>query len=397
MDGTLEFEGTEYGVVPEGFRVMPQPVCERYIIAQMTAIPQLGPSIVENGIDPDSLIGQRINSESEQMAIQFEISEAVYNAFDPDFATDEALDKTLRLVGAKRDAGNFTTVEVLLEGDESTVVDAGSIVSVPGGAKFIILEETVIAVGGTLTGAEASERGPVKVLAGQISIIETPIVGWSSVSNPEDGIIGRDKELNSEARVRRREHVSAGGSGRVEAIRAGVLNVTGVLSATVYENDTDEVNARGQAARSIEVVVQGGADEDIAQALWDNKPGATPYVGNIASDMTDSQGFTHTMRFTRISFIEVYVTYELTTNDDFPVDGEAIIENNTITRGDALEIGEDVIVDPFLKGNISDVDGIENSIIKVGTAPAPTLSDNIVISDTEKADFDTSRIVFVYL
>lgn len=398
---TIEFEGVVYGLVPEGFNPMPQPVCQKFITANLVEI--WDEKITENDIDFDSQFGQWIASESEQMAEQFEIAEANYNTFDPDLASDNALDKVGRVVGVKRNAGNFTKVEVLCEGTIGTVIVVGNLVSIPPATEddkkilFKSLEEFEIEAGGTSAVFEATERGAVKVFAGQISVIETTIVGWTGATNPEDGIIGSAVELNSAFRVRRQEHIIAGGSGRVDAIRFAVLNVEGVTSAKVYENDKDQTDERGQPKRSVEVIVSGGEDSDIAQALWDNKPGATPYVGNVSYDITDSQGFTHTMKFSRVALVPIYVIYEIEIDENFPSTGENTIKTNTVERGDALGIAEDVIVDPFLKGNLADVKGIVSNIIKVGLSPSPTLSDNIPISDTEKADFDTSRTVLVFL
>ena len=402
--GTIEFEGIYYGLIPEGFRVMPQPVCERYITSKL--VENWQEDIVANDVDPDSMIGQQITTESEQMAIQFELAQADYNAFDPDLSEDDALDKNLRMVGVKRDPGSFTRVDVLCDGTPGTILLAGRLVSASTtGAKFKLLAETEILAGGTLAVFEATERGAVKVLSGQINVIDTPVLGWDSVSNPEDGIIGRPKELDSEARVRRRNHVSAGGSGRVDPIREAVLNVPGVLAATVYENDLDVVNERGQAKRSVEVVVDGGDNDDIAQALWDNKPGATPYVGNVSGSITDSQGFTRIMPFSRVQLVPIYVKYFLLTDSSFPANGEALIIENTIRRGDALPIGEDVIISPFMIANTADsttgerIDGILGTEVFMGVdpPPPPLTGANITITDLEKADFDSSRIEFLIL
>jgi len=89
--GTIEFEGVEYGVVPEGFIIMPQPVCQRYITQKLIDVWE--EDITANDIDFDSQFGQWIASESEQLAENFEIAESLYNAFDPDLAVDDALDK----------------------------------------------------------------------------------------------------------------------------------------------------------------------------------------------------------------------------------------------------------------------------------------------------------------
>ena len=311
---TIEFEGVTYGLIPEGFRVMPQPVCQRYITQKL--IEAWEEDITANDIDFDSNFGQWIASESEQLAENFEIAEGIYNAFDPDLASDNALDKVCRIVGIERDSGTFTKVGVLCGGTPGTILDAGKIVSVPDteeapGPKFKLLKQTEILVGGTLAAFEALERGAVKVFAGQISIIETPVIGWTSATNPEDGVVGREREFDSALRTRRQDHIKAGGSGRVDAIRFAVANVPGVISVTVYENDTDVVNERGQPKRSIEVVVNGGDPDVIAQALWDNKPGATPYVGNTTGTAIGADGESRDLPFTRTTLVPIWVTYEI--------------------------------------------------------------------------------------
>jgi len=388
--GTILFEGVEYGLNDEGFTVMPQPVCERYTLSRLEVI--YGDQIAVEDIDTDGRFGQLIQGESEQLAINFEIAQSVYKAGDPDESVGAALYANCRIVGVNVNLGTFTKVDVLLSGTIGTVVAAGKLVSISGDPKFELLDETEIEAGGTLAPFQALKRGIVKALAGQINIIETPVTGWTGVTNPADAVIGSEKELDSALRVRRREQVTSGGSGRVDVIYRKVSNIQGITEVFVFENDTDDVDERGQPPGTLEVVVDDGLDSDVAQVLWDNKPGATRYVGNIEYEIIDSQGFPHTMRWSRITFVAIYVTYEIEVDETFPYDGEDQIKANTVERGDALGRGVDVTI-PFLQGNLADIPGILSEVIYVGLAPDPTESDNIPISDTQRSDFDTSRTI----
>lgn len=392
--GTIDFNGTIYGLTEEGFNPMPQSVCLQYILSYFTDI--YGIDLLPDEVDPDGRFGQLLNAESEQLAINFELAQAAYKANDPDESFGAALYANCRIVGVQVNLGSFTKVDVLMDGTPGTIVPAGSRVSISGGTKFALIEETEILAGGTTAAFRAIERGPVKVLAFQINIIEDAVTGWTSVTNPLDGILGSDKELDSELRARRRSKVRTGGSGRVDVIYDRVSNVQGVTEVQVFENDTDDVDERGQQKGSLEVVVEGGADADIAQVLWDNKPGATPYVGNIEYEITDSQGFPRIMRFSRIELVAIYVTYEIEVDATFPYDGETQIKENTVERGDALGTGVDVTI-THLQGNLADIPGILSNVIYVGTAPNPTESDNIPIGDTQKSDFDTSRTIVVFV
>ena len=56
-----------------------------------------------------------------------------------------------------------------------------------------------------------------------------------------------------------------------------------------------------------------------------------------------------------------------------------------------LNIGDDVIVYPDLMASLVNL-AITDAVIKVGTAPAPALDNNIIINRDEMAEFDSTRI-----
>lgn len=85
----------------------------------------------------------------------------------------------------------------------------------------------------------AQTYGPIAAPAGSLTIILTPIAGWTTLTNPQAGITGRDQETDAELRLRRAFSLHILGAATVEAIRSRLLQeVPGVTSVTVLENVT---------------------------------------------------------------------------------------------------------------------------------------------------------------
>ena len=152
-------------------------------------------------------------------------------------------------------------------------------------ATFIIVADITLDGGGAGTGqARAIESGPILALAGTLTTIETPIDGWSTVTNANNGTPGRAVESDSELRIRRAQSLQVGGAGTVEAIRSRLLEqVDDVSAVTIIENRTDAVDIDGRPAHSFEAVVSGGIDQDIANMLWLVKPAGIETHGGVTS------------------------------------------------------------------------------------------------------------------
>lgn len=85
----------------------------------------------------------------------------------------------------------------------------------------------------------AVNYGPIPCPIGTLTTILTPIAGWNSIYNYEDGAIGRLIETDAELRIRRANSIRLFGAATVESIRARIQQqVPGVTSALVFENRT---------------------------------------------------------------------------------------------------------------------------------------------------------------
>lgn len=241
---------------------------------------------------------------------------------------------------------------------------------------------------------EAEDTGQVQAPAGTLTVIETPVGGWVAITNPGDAVLGRDVETNTALRLRRASSLQIAGAGTLEAIRATVAQETGVLAAFAFENTGDVVDGDGLPPHSFEVVVDGGSDQDIVDTIWLTKPAGIQTFGSSSGVATDSQGDPHTIFFSRPTLIEEFmdVDYERYDEEVFPTDGEAQIAAAVLAFGQALGIGQDILIDRFEATAVLATTGVAETQVKIEDVFPPTNDENIPISKRERAVFDASRI-----
>ncbi len=249
----------------------------------------------------------------------------------------------------------------------------------------------------TAGNAESVDTGPIQALAETLNQIITPVPGWTTVDNALDANKGADAETDAAFRARRIAALKGAGSATLEAIKGAVLGLTNVTSVIAFENITDAVDSSGRPAHSIEVLVIGGTDADILQSVFDEKAAGIYPHGVTSGTITDSSGNNHTMRFSRPTSINIWLELDLTVDADYPADGDTQVDTRVLAFGNALGIGEDVIVFPSLIASFADVPGITDVVVRIGIAINPTLDDNIIIAETEIAVFDSSRITITQI
>ena len=244
---------------------------------------------------------------------------------------------------------------------------------------------------------DAEETGPIQAPADSLRVIDTPVFGLDSVDNLLDETIGRNIETDLELRIRRARTIQVAGAGTVESIRSRLLGLEGVIAALVFENTTFITDPDGRPPKSFEAVVQGGDDDQIANTIWLAKPAGIATYGNQTTPITDSQSFSHDILWSRPTEVDIWIDLVLTVDFSFNAT-EAQIKDALVDYANAsLGIGDDVVVYPRLICVLDQFQGIVDVVIKVGTAPVPTLDDNIEIDPDEIASVDTSRITITLI
>lgn len=247
----------------------------------------------------------------------------------------------------------------------------------------------------------ASETGAFASPAGSLINIDTPVLGWDSVSNLVDGVIGRDVETDVALRLRHASSVRATGSATVESIKARMLaDVDGVTSIAITENRTNTTSSGGIPAHAFEAVIVGGVNQDIANELWLIKPAGIETYGNVSLTVLDSAGDAQTVSFSRAVSKYIWMTIAVTLNSEetLPAGAADAIKQAVVAYANAnLGSGDDVILQRFYGPIYSAVDGIGQLTITAGSTTTsggtPTYSSaNIPVGKAEVALFDVSRI-----
>lgn len=335
---------------------------------------------------------------SAKLAELWDAGEDVYNSQYPDTAAGVSLDNVSAITGTEREGAKYSLASgVTLTGTPFTTIAAGKQLSVSGNpqAKFQLLADVTLDSGGHGTGNfQCTVPGAVLAPTGSLTVIETPVAGWSSATNPTDAVVGADIEADPALRTRRQDELSKSGAGAVESIRQKLLTVSGVKQAIVFENDTSATDGNGLPPNSIRAYVQGGVNADIANELWLCKGGGIYTDGAISVGITDSVGRPKTIRFSRPTAKPVYVVVTVVKDATlFPSDGATQIKNLIAAAGNLLNIGDDVIPYPYLLCSFAGIPGIVSaSMILNFTAPNPGDNVNLVVAINELATFDTANI-----
>ncbi len=329
-----------------------------------------------------------------------------------DIAHDDSIGTAQGIIDSVLGAGNSTLSGAIDDTSGLSITFIGTLAGLPR-VELTITGNTltsggpavVVTPGTTTEGSKATSPlvvliavtpGPTSVPAGTLNVIDTPVIGLEEFTNEEDAIIGRNIEQDPDLKLRRAQELQIAGAATLEAIRADILEVENVTEVLVFENDSDIIDIDGRPPHTIDIVVQGGADQDIIDAIFLTKAAGIGTTGDISGTAIDSQGFGHTIEFSRPTEIEIFVDVAITKDTNkYPVDGDTQVENAILAFGNLLIIGEDIIVfgsDP-LSCSFKDIPGITDFVIKVSRdAGPPTTDDNIIIAPREISDFDSSRV-----
>jgi uncharacterized phage protein gp47/JayE len=286
-----------------------------------------------------------------------------------------------------------------------------------GGSVTITIDETTPGVYQGTTTMTATVTGPTVANADTLTVIDNPIAGLNSTTNPNDATVGRDLETVAAARIRRRTRLVTSVAGPRAAIRNHVLRLNDVEGAVqledvkVIDNTTLSVDVRGIPGKAFEVFVYqaGGSterDQEIFNAIGESGSAGIEPHGDEIGNFIDDEGNDNVVKFSRPTGVDIYLELDLTVTSDYPSDSDSQVETLIVLWGDSLGTGQDVIVfgSNALINQFGEVPGITDVVVRIGVAPSPTLDDNIVIDDgitpgvaVEISLWDTSNIIIAHV
>lgn len=353
----------------------------------------------------DQPIGQINGVFGAKLLALWELLHTAYYAFDEESAEGVLMDNLAALTGTYREPARAGTVKVnctLVSGtplpSTATVSRAGE----PSNQWRIKEAFTAPSTGVHSLTFVSTVTGVRNAAAGELTVIDTPVSGWSLATNPTDATPGRDRESTEELRTRRRIELPAQGACNVPTTAAAVVQVDGVRSVVALENTSARVDANGLPPKSFKVIVWDGVEEnasnaDIFEAIYKNKPGGILSFGAIGGTRTDEFGNVHNLAFDRMTQVEITVTISIRIDSDTYA-GDAALKASIVAYGDALKGGATVVTRAIIAKALSTVAGITDAPACDISCPGVTPGEaNIPISVGSIAVFDTSRVTVVTL
>lgn len=316
-----------------------------------------------NSNTPD---GQFIEILAELGTIIREMITEVYNSCDPDKCVGAVQDNRYAINNLTRNAGSYTlqnvsvtaTKTVSLQGLDGSFneeeASAYTISDNAGNIWYLVDSQTIYA-GTTNLEFRAKEKGAIIPTIGTITNQVTIIDGITSViNNVGVTIIGTEEESDADFRIRRNRSVSNNGQNSIDAIIGNILALDGVVAVNAHVNYTNSTDDTGTLPHYIWVIVEGGANTEIAEVIYANIGGAGTR-GDVTVPITTAGLQTFNVHFDRADIVPLYIKFDLKTIVALgEIDQDAIIayivNNLTYNIGENAETSKvtDICADALL-------------------------------------------------
>lgn len=360
----------------------------------------------------ESVVGKLCSPIITRLASAWQALEAVYAARSRRNASFDSLDQLGSITGTARRAATKGRVVLSVTLNAGVTLAAGKVAQVAGQPdnRWVTTESVTNSGGSPATlsvQAEAQTAGRVIANASTITVIATPVAGWTAVTNALDATAGAPAEGDPAYRTRQEQQLSQSGTATIPAIRADLLalrtdeDTETIVSCSVDENTSAFPDSLGRPPHTFEAVVQfpsglsgaalTAARQQVADQLWASKPAGIASYGTETGTTLDAEGVTRTVHWTEPTQILIYVTATISTDAAAYV-GDAAVKTAIVAWSEALRLGDDVIrsrIVCVLDLELGITDAIE---VLIGTTSGNQRAQNIAIGPRELAAFDTSRI-----
>ncbi len=382
-----------FGVTPTGFVGKP-------LADQLTEFEAGWRAIFGNDVDlsPDTPDGEVLALVAAALDEAWQVGEATYFSYRLRQAVGTALSDLVALIGLSRLLGTPTTVTAVVNTPGALILaNLTSSFRIESEAGDLFRPVTPGTAGDTAVRTfQSVENAALIVSPTETWKVVTPVANLQGiVSNATPPVIGTNDESDAVLRARALLSTENGATNILESLYSALLQVAGVSRVRVYVNATNGT-VDGRPPHSYEVVIVGGADADIANAIWQNHPAGIEVFGTTTEVIVDSQGFNQSMEFTRPTLIPIIIDIVTSSTPEYPSTGDdemkqAILDYaaGLLVEGEQFGIGDDVLLSRLYTA-LNSIPGHNVTALQIG-APGLGTAD-LVIDEDEIADFQLVNI-----
>lgn len=246
------------------------------------------------------------------------------------------------------------------------------------------------------------EYGHITLPYGIVTRMVNNITGFTGVTNQLEPAYGRLQESDIELRQSYIAKSALRSNTMIDSIIAELLNnVANVESASGYENDTDMTDSRGLPPHSIEIIVEGGDNYEIAGAILRRKAGGIQTYGNVEVPVPGNYGDAIMVRFNRPEYL--YTWLKVTLHGDgrkLPTNYAPLTAASISEDGSRMVAGDSLLIQLLNEGIYNAVAGINYVEIKTAYSKEKSYipkdtdykAENIAVTSRQKVLIDERRI-----
>lgn len=280
-----------------------------------------------------------------------ELLTAIYNATDPSKCDGAQQDNKYQLNYLTRNGGTYTTQSIQitatktvtlqgLDGSYNDNTTSAFTVSDNAGNLWYLIDTTTIYTGISNLEFRAQEMGAVTPTIGTITNIVTVTEGITAVSNVVGyTTLGVEQESNYSFRIRRDQSTENQSGNNSDSILGNILALPGVNACRVWVNDTNTTDSTGTLPHYIWVVVDGGANTEIADIIYSNK-GSAGTRGNITVPIATVSAQVLNINFDRPIIKPLFIKFDLQVVGDIALISQSAIKDY-IAENLIYELSED--------------------------------------------------------
>lgn len=319
-----------------------------------------------------------------QIRMDFEeLAENVYRQLDPDVATGAWLEQRVAYAGLMRRGANYSYLRsVVLTGEPNTKLYSGIVVSDTHKVRWVLVSDVTLDTNGSARADFRSEQLGAFNLAKNTNLtIETITLGLISATTQEDAEIGIEEETDIQLRERFLFSRTKNAQNSAEAINAKIAALPDVKHVRVLENNTGQRDAFGVEPHSINVIVNGGDSNSIADVIYQNKGAGVGLQGDTQVTL-QRDNEQRVIKFDRAAMVDIQISMRCVRYEDFTQINKSEITEQLAKQ--VFNIGQAVSLSR-LYSPINQVGGFWVKELKIARKGQQLKAENVVLQPREIA------------
>nr|WP_314098070.1 hypothetical protein [uncultured Lachnoanaerobaculum sp.] len=252
----------------------------------------------------------------------------------------------------------------------------------------------------TIASFETEKFGKIQLPNDVITKLVDNIAGFTNVRNRLQPIYGREAQTDVELRQAYIAKSALRSNTMVDSVVAEILNtVVGIETVSGFENDTDFVNDRQMPPHSIEFVVEGGEDSEIASAILRKKAGGIQTYGSVVVDVPGKYGDSIPIKFNRPTYIYVWLKIVLhCKRSSLPDNYKKMVSSLIVENNKKISTGKSLLIQTLIESLYEVIPGLTyvdiQSAYRDNLSQTPTnfVAKNVLVNSRQKIILSEDRI-----